>query len=167
VNPVENPLRTTVLLMLVILAVTLVVMPKSRMDLLGEFGWRYLMSTDDKVAYINRLSGTEYYKEHGEEYGLGVAARFIPYSSEMVRFAGAGPVRLELVEYGADEGPPLLQIEENTFGYESKEFPIRLYITVETFRNEQGSTFERPSGCTVGPNGENMFRIWIKAEPIT
>ncbi len=48
-NPVENPLRTTVLLMLVILAVTLISMPKSRMDLFGEFGWRYLMFTGDKV----------------------------------------------------------------------------------------------------------------------
>ncbi len=119
------------LLLLVLLIVALD--PKVRAEAFGPWGYQHLTSLVEKIQFINDpANGWAWDSTEGESFSLACAGEYIPHSGEFIEVTGVDPVRLSLVvKKGSQETrTPMEQLDERTFRYESRKYPITITARV-------------------------------------
>jgi len=151
-----EPIVVVMLAVILVLFANLAFDPQFRIDVFGEFGWRYLIPLHTKVAIINERYS---YKERGEQVSLGCSVSYIPYSGEFIRLSEkADPTTLEVIPAGAMLESRALHSEDGTFVIDSAVYPIRLHLQL-------GLVESAPS--TEPPHSrQTMYRIKVRAESL-
>lgn len=101
---------------------------------LGQWGFRSLLTADDKVALINARRDVKV------GFGLGCGGEFIPYSEETVFFCPDDPVELRLT-IGKHDAGPLECLGDGLFSYVSSAYPIRVFVQVLDIQPDQNNGF--------------------------
>ncbi len=134
-----------------LVAVIIALTPGVRARALGSWGFAHLTTLGEKIRFINDPEKA-WASSEGEQLGLACGSEYIPYSGEFVMVASASPVRLTVARrdpHGGQSEEPMEQLDERTFQYVSKRFPIVIVARV--------------IGVSTGENP--VVRLTVKAVP--
>lgn len=104
--------------------------PQRTVSVLGELGWRHLVSTDKKVAYINNGFGSD--NEFRMAAYTGWSAG-IPYSKKMITVGTTEPLQVLIADIAAESPKNASSpqwLDENTFAYVPSYYPVRMVVRV-------------------------------------
>lgn len=155
-----KPSKVAMGIVLGLLVVALLCSARVRATAFGAWGYAHFTTLSEKIKLINDPSvAWAWNSDQGESLMLGAAAEFLPHSGEFIEVASVNPICLNLVLHRPDPlrpgamteaRIPMEQTAENTFRYDSRQYPISIAARVIGVSNDS----ETPS-----------VRLVIRAEP--